>query len=175
MALTLILFLLLSLPLLVFSWPSLRSLEVHGFYRFFAWEAILALILVNLRHWFSDPLSPLHLLSWSLLVGSIFLAVHGFRLLRRVGQPQGDFENTTRLVVEGAYRYIRHPLYASLLCLAGGAWLKHVVPRSTALFAAAAVFLYATARMEEGENLARFGQEYRDYMRRTKMFIPFVF
>jgi protein-S-isoprenylcysteine O-methyltransferase Ste14 len=168
-------FLLLSLPLIIYSWPALRSRGAHGFYRFFAWEAILALIVLNLRFWLADPFSPLHLFAWALLLLSIFLAVHGFRLLRRVGQPQGEFENTTRLVTVGAYRYIRHPLYASLLYLAAGAWLKHVTPASTLLFAIAALFLYATARVEESENLARFGSEYAAYMRQTKMFIPFVY
>jgi protein-S-isoprenylcysteine O-methyltransferase Ste14 len=175
MSLELVLFLVLSLPLVLFSWSALRSREAHGFYRFFAWEAILALILINLREWFTDPFSPLHLLSWALLVLSIFLAIHGFRLLRRVGRPQGSFENTSRLVTQGAYRYIRHPLYASLLCLAGGAWLKQVAPLTVVLFALAAIFLYATAKVEERENLARFGPEYAEYMRRTKMFIPYIF
>jgi protein-S-isoprenylcysteine O-methyltransferase Ste14 len=170
----LLLFLALSLPLLAVSWPALRGRRAHGFYRFFAWEAILALIVLNLRFWFADPFSPLHLLAWALLLLSIFLAVHGFRLLRRVGRPQGEFENTTRLVTVGAYRYIRHPVYASLLCLAAGAWLKQVTPASALLFALAAILLYATARVEEAENLARFGPEYAAYMRRTKMFIPYV-
>jgi protein-S-isoprenylcysteine O-methyltransferase Ste14 len=175
MLLELLPILIFSIPLLIVSWPSLRGRRLHGFYRFFAWEAILALIVVNLRWWFADPFSLLHLLAWALLAGSIFLAVCAFRLLRRVGRPQGDFENTTRLVTVGAYRYIRHPLYASLLCLAGGAWLKHVSLLTTALFVVAALFLYATARVEEGENLARFGEEYGEYKRQTKMFIPFVF
>jgi protein-S-isoprenylcysteine O-methyltransferase Ste14 len=173
-SLELVLFLLLSLPLSLRSWPSLRGRQAHGFYRFFAWEAILALILANLRWWFADPFSPLQLLSWALLAFSIFLAIHSFYLLHRVGKPQGSFENTTCLVTVGAYRYIRHPLYASLLCLAGGAWLKHVAWVSLALFVAAAVFLYATARVEESENLAHFGPEYTGYMRRTKMFIPYL-
>lgn len=168
------LFLLFSLPLLTYSWPSLSGRRAHGFYRFFAWEAILGLIVANLHLWFADPFSPLHLLSWALLLASIFLAVHGFRLLRRVGQPQGEFENTTRLVTVGAYRYIRHPLYASLLCLAGGAWLKQVAPLTTAFFILAILFLFLTAKVEERENLARFGPEYAGYMQRTKMFIPYV-
>ncbi len=174
MPLELILFFILSIPLLAYSWPALRNRRAHGFYRFFAWEAILGLIIVNLRHWFADPFSPLHLLAWALLLVSIFLALHGFWLLRQVGQPQVKFENTTRLVTVGAYRYIRHPLYASLLCLAAGAWLKQVTPLTTALFVLAALCLYATARVEEGENLARFGPEYADYMRQTKMFIPLL-
>jgi protein-S-isoprenylcysteine O-methyltransferase Ste14 len=169
------LFITLSLPLLIYSWPALRNRQAHGFYRFFAWEAILGLIIVNLHYWFADPFSPLHLLAWALLLASITLALHGFWLLRQVGRPQGEFENTIHLVTVGAYRYIRHPLYASLLCLAAGAFLKQVTPLTVVLFAIAAVFLYATARVEEGENLARFGQQYVDYMRRTKMFVPFLF
>jgi protein-S-isoprenylcysteine O-methyltransferase Ste14 len=175
MSLELVLFFVLSIPLLTYSWPSLRKRRAHGFYRFFAWEAILGLIIVNLHYWFADPFSPLHLLAWALLAASITLALHSFWLLRQVGKPQGEFENTTRLVTIGAYRYIRHPLYASLLCLAAGAWLKQVTLLTLALFAIAVIFLYATARVEERENLTRFGQEYADYMHQTKMFIPFVF
>ena len=175
MLVELLLFLVFSLTLLAASWSSLRGRRAHGFYRFFAWEAILGLIVVNLRVWFTDPFSPLHLLAWLLLIGSGLLAIHGFWLLRQVGKPQGGLENTTRLVTVGAYRYIRHPLYASLLCLAGGALLKQVTLLSGALFVAAAFCLYATAKVEECENLARFGPEYASYMSCTKMFIPFVF
>ncbi len=33
-------------------------------------------------------------------------------------------------------------------------------------------FLIATAKAEEKENLARFGEEYSRYLKGTKMFIP---
>ena len=36
------------------------------------------------------------------------------------------------------------------------------------------VALYITARMEEKEMIARFGKEYKEYMKETKMFIPFI-
>lgn len=36
-------------------------------------------------------------------------------------------------------------------------------------------FLAATAHIEERENLDYFGMKYAEYMRRSKMFIPFVF
>jgi protein-S-isoprenylcysteine O-methyltransferase Ste14 len=35
--------------------------------------------------------------------------------------------------------------------------------------------VYLTARTEEAENLAKFGQIYRDYMLKTRRFIPFLF
>jgi protein-S-isoprenylcysteine O-methyltransferase Ste14 len=86
------------------------------------------------------------------------------------------FENTTQLVTTGAYRWIRHPLYASLLALALCAYMKNPFGRWSILLAlGAASLLWATAAAEEKENLQRFGVVYSRYMRSTKRFIPFVF
>src|SRR3990170_427623 len=100
---------------------------------------------------------------------SLFMAMHGFYLLRTLGRPRESFEATTQLVRQGAYRYIRHPLYSSLLWFAWGAFLKEISLFSTILV------LIATARVEEGENLRKFGEGYAAYQRETRMFIPFVF
>lgn len=64
-----------SLPLIYISRASLKKLGSHGFYRFFAWEAILALVMLNLDVWFVDPFSWHQLISWLLLLGSIFLLI----------------------------------------------------------------------------------------------------
>jgi protein-S-isoprenylcysteine O-methyltransferase Ste14 len=125
--LRLILFLALSAGWAWVSRASLMSPPSHGFHRFFAVESILALILLNfesIQPWFGDPFSLRQIVSWPLLVSSGVLAVLGFRLLHTMGRP-GDqerrdeplvgFERTTRLVTTGIYKYIRHPLYGSLL------------------------------------------------------------
>lgn len=171
----LIVFVILSLGIVRFSWPSLRDPRSHGFFRFFAFEFLLGLILLNLGHWFRHPFSPLQILSWILLTSSALLAAHGFCLLRRVGRPSGSFEDTTVLVTQGAYRYIRHPLYASLLFLGWGAFCKDPSLLSSTVVLVASAFLFATARAEEAENLSRFGPGYADYMKTTRMFIPFLF
>src|ERR1035437_5108997 len=179
-----ILFVAASAALLPLSWRSLRDLRTHGFYRFFAFELLLALILKNAPLWFRDPLSPRQLAAWLLGAVSIGLAIEGFRLLRVIGRPAQTaaksanlpFENTTTLVTVGAYRWIRHPLYASLLVLAWGAWLKDPLGAgSVALTMGATAFLLATAIAEERENLKRFGAAYADYCKRTRRFIPFLF
>jgi protein-S-isoprenylcysteine O-methyltransferase Ste14 len=157
------------------SWPSLRDPRSHGFPRFFAFETILALILLNLDHWFSHPFSPLQLVSWSLLFSSLGLAVHGFHLLRVIGRPKGGFENTTTLVMRGAYKVIRHPLYSSLFLFAWGVLFKGPSLLSGALVLTASAFLIATTRVEEAENLRKFGADYALYMKTTRMFIPFLF
>jgi protein-S-isoprenylcysteine O-methyltransferase Ste14 len=168
--------------LVALSWRSFSHPRSHGFFRFFAFEAILLLVVLNAPHWFSRPSAPRQLLSWMLLAGSLFLALHGFHLLRLFGKPTTPaagsltyrFENTTTLVTVGVYRYIRHPLYASALFGAWGAALKKVSPLSIALAVTATAFLVATAKAEERENLDRFGGAYREYMRRTSLLIPFV-
>ena len=170
----LVVFVLVSIFILWFSWASLRDWRRHGFFRFFAFECILALILRNVDVWFDDPFSPMHILAWWLLCTSLFLIVHGVYVLRKMGKPQGNIEQTTALVKIGAYRFIRHPLYASLLYLAWGAFLKQVTWLTVILVLAASIFLFATARVEEDENASKFGGAYVEYMRNTKRFVPFL-
>jgi protein-S-isoprenylcysteine O-methyltransferase Ste14 len=168
--------------LVLLSWRTFRFPDSHGFYRFLAAEAILALIIVNALAWFDDPFTPRQLISWLLLLGSLVLAVHGFVLLHRLGKPKATnghsadfaFEKTTTLICTGAYKYIRHPLYVSLLLLTWGAFLKHVTLVSLLLAAGVTVFLIATALAEEKENLVRFGEAYVTYAKTTKRFIPFL-
>lgn len=146
----------------------------HRFNRLVVFECLLGLIILNAQVWFRNPFSIQQIFSWFALIASLWLAWHGFSLLRRVGAPSEDIENTTRLVTAGAYRYIRHPLYASLLLLGAGILLKGVTLLTAGIFITLLVFLYATARVEEKENLEKFGDHYRQYMTATKMFLPFL-
>lgn len=171
-----------SVTVVGLSWRSLRRPGSHGFPRFFAFEAILALVVLNADGWFFDPWSVRQLVSWVLLTGSIPLALHGFLVLRRAGRPtpppggaaEHHWEYTSELVTTGAYRFIRHPLYSSLLLLTWGAVLKGVDPASLALAATATAFLVLTARADERECVERFGDAYRAYATRTRMFVPFI-
>jgi protein-S-isoprenylcysteine O-methyltransferase Ste14 len=169
------LFIFISILITIFSWNSLKSFRSHGFFRFFAFECILILVLLNSPFWFHHPFSVRQIISWLLLLTSIFLAIHGFYLLGIVGKPRQNFEDTTALVKVGAYRYIRHPLYSSLFIGAWGASLKHISMVSVLLVLLTTGFLIATAKVEEAENLNKFGDEYADYSKASKMFIPFLF
>ena len=164
-----------SVAIVFVSWTSLRNPRSHGFFRFFAFESILALILLNLEHWFSDPFSGLQIVSWLLLISSLILAVHGFYMLSTLGRPKGGIDNTTTLVMRSAYRYIRHPLYSSLLLFGWGVFFKAPSLLGSVLVIITSAFLIATAKVEEAENLRKFGAEYAEYRGITKMFIPFLF
>ena len=167
-------FIILSIFLVIWSWKSLRNRQVHGFYRFFSFESILALIIVNSGTWFTNPFSVIQIISWILLLSSIIMAAQGFYLLHEIGRPKQGIEDTTLLVKTGIYKYIRHPLYSSLILIALGALLKNISLLPAALATVAIIFSVSTAMVEENENLKRFGDEYTHYMNSTKRFIPFI-
>ena len=174
-------FLIASAALGFVSRQTILRLGSHGFYRFIAWEAILGLVLWNLPHWFSEPFSPMQILSWMLLVDSLFVLWFGVsqlmgakRSASRTERELYAFERTAELVTTGIYRFIRHPLYASLLYLAWGAFFKDISWLSIILNFIASAALFATAVADERECLQYFGEAYADYMRHTKRFIPYL-
>lgn len=178
-----ILFAVGSFGLVAISRKSLRYPRSHGFYRFFAWECILGLFLVNVKFWFYDPFAWNQIIAWFLLFASLVPLVLGVHSLRRRGKParqrEGDpsllaFEKTTALVTSGIYHYIRHPLYGSLLLLSWGIHFKHFSWLGISLAVAATGFLIFTAKADEAECVQFFGARYSEYMRHTKMFIPYV-
>ncbi|MGA2625122.1 MAG: isoprenylcysteine carboxylmethyltransferase family protein [Bacteroidota bacterium] len=160
---------------IIFSWMfSIKAGRYHGIYRFFSLESILVLILLCAPVWFARPLGWNQLVSWVILVGAIPLPICGFRALRTAGKPEGQIENTTALVTSGIYRYIRHPLYASLVLLGTGIFFKDITLLTTACAFVNLWAIVATAKTEEHEMLEKFGDEYARYMQRTKMFIPLI-
>jgi protein-S-isoprenylcysteine O-methyltransferase Ste14 len=173
----------LSIPIVILSRASLTRPRSHGFWRFLAWEAILALGLLHVDHWFANPFAWHQLISWFLLIVCCVPVVWGVINLRGRGRPaerrEGDptlvaFEKTTELVTTGIYRYIRHPLYSSLLLLTWGVFFKQPSWLGAGLSIASTVFLVLTALADEAECRSFFGTSYDAYMRRTKRFIPFV-
>jgi len=177
-----ILFGLLSLFILIISWNSLFISRNHGFYRFFSFECIAWLMASNMKAWFINPTHLNQLVSWLLLVVSVVLVLAGFLHMRRKGKPlksrEGKalyaFEKTTELVDTGIFRYIRHPMYASLIFLTWGIYLKGPTLLLTVVAALSSIFLFLTALYDEKECIDYFGESYREYMRKSKRFIPFI-
>lgn len=176
-------FILCSLLLAWLSRHALISPSFHGFYRFFAWESILGLVLLNFSAEAADIYSTDQILSSFFLLVSLGLALYAAALLIFNGKPTLDrqdralfrFEKTSLLVTKGVFKYIRHPMYTSLFLLALGEFFKDVSWVGICLASCAGGFLYLAAKMEEAESLAYFGEAYESYMRKTKRFIPFVF
>jgi protein-S-isoprenylcysteine O-methyltransferase Ste14 len=109
-----------------------------------------------------------------LLALSLYFAVAGFFLLKNIGKPDSNFENTSVLVKKGLYKYIRHPLYLSLFLLGTGIMFKDLHSNQLLLGAVNLIAVYITARIEEREMTDKFGPEYIEYRVETWMFIPFI-
>ncbi len=77
------------------------------------------------------------------------------------------------LVTAGPYRWVRHPIYGGILAALlgsalalGAAWLL--------LLALFGIYFVYGAKIEEKAMLEQFPDEYPAYLKRTKMFVPFV-
>ena len=78
-----------------------------------------------------------------------------------------------QLITQGVYRYIRHPMYASiwLWCVAQGLLLENWLAGWYSLITFALMYFVRTPR-EERMMRESFGQEYEDYMRKTGRLFP---
>lgn len=179
-----IVFLVLTALVVYVSRSSLRHPRSHGFFRFFVFEIVIVMFLLNVSWWFHDPLAWNQLVAWFLLGACLVPLIWGVVLLRSQGKPAEErlsddslvaFEKTTKLVTSGIYGYIRHPLYSSLLLLTWGIFFKHPSWVGGSLGLASTLFLILTTLADEAECVAFFGEEYVDYKRRTRRFIPFIF
>gem|GEM_PF-626131 len=152
-----ILFGIISIPLVIISWRSIFNIKSHGLYRFLSWECIIWLLVSNYRFWFDDPFSIKQIISWISLLFSGYLVISGAILLKKFGK-QGEkrdekelyqFEKTSELIDWGIYKYIRHPLYSSLLFLTWGTFLKNTTNLLLFIAILSSAFLFLTAIFDE--------------------------
>lgn len=95
-----------------------------------------------------------------------------FRSLGISISPTVGTRSNHRLVKSGPYRYVRHPLYS----VGSSLFISYALMADNWFFAALAVlaFVLLAIRLpkEEGQLIARFGDEYRDYIKNTGAFFP---
>jgi methanethiol S-methyltransferase len=117
------------------------------------------------------PMSTLMLAGQGISVILLFVAVLQTDTLSFVGLRQlFEEEKPGKLVIEGFYRIMRHPLYTfGLLIL----WLSpSVTVNSFIVYFALTVYIIVGAYFEERKLLREFGQAYADYRSVTPMIIP---
>lgn len=83
-------------------------------------------------------------------------------------------EGQGNLVTTGIYKHIRHPQYTGLLLLSLGMLIEWATLPLLILFPIM-IALYANlAKKEEKDMIREFGDDYLEYKKNTKMFIPFI-
>ena len=120
------------------------------------------------KFWFAGGIA-------ALLAGSA-LRKHCWRMLGKYFTGDVKIAADQPVIEEGAYRWVRHPSYTGgmLMYLGTGLamtnWLSMVIIGMLTSLA----YVYRV-RVEERALAARIGMPYREYMRRTKRFVPFIF
>lgn len=79
------------------------------------------------------------------------------------------------LATGGPFALVRHPIYAAMDALALGSFAWLPTPLTLAGLVAMAIVGGLRARIEERLLCEAFGERYREYMRRTKRFVPFLY
>lgn len=82
---------------------------------------------------------------------------------------------TETFVINGLYRYVRHPLYLGVVVLVLGWWL--LLDYSFLVFSATFLLLwfnFVVAPFEEKELRATFGEQYTEYSKKVPRMIPFT-
>ncbi|HYZ72935.1 MAG TPA: isoprenylcysteine carboxylmethyltransferase family protein [Chthoniobacterales bacterium] len=80
-----------------------------------------------------------------------------------------------QLKTDGLYRYIRHPSYAGLIASKIG--LVLIFRSAIGLIFVILLFLFLVSRMNDEERFleAHFGEEYRNYRRKTNRLVPRIY
>ena len=100
---------------------------------------------------------------------AVYARIH---LGRNWGMPMSRKEEP-ELVTGGPYAFVRHPIYSGIMLAMLGSAIGASVLWVVLLIVFAPSFVYS-ARREEEVMREQFPAQYPDYMRRTKMIVPFV-
>jgi len=127
-------------------------------------------MLVWLAPLWPPKIIPLIFLSLGILTGLWAIMGMGWPFnVRPQIHPSRD-----KLATHGLYRYVRHPMYLSVLTVAAGLLLQRVNLWSLIAFAGLVVALLMKLHFEEKQLLRKFPQ-YEGYMKKSKKLIPFIY
>ncbi|MBN1375035.1 MAG: isoprenylcysteine carboxylmethyltransferase family protein [Dehalococcoidia bacterium] len=76
------------------------------------------------------------------------------------------------VIRKGVFRFVRHPIYLSEIILYLGLLMIHISLAAACVTVIAMFFLHYISRHEEKLLLARFPDEYRQYMKEVPMWFP---
>lgn len=104
----------------------------------------------------------------------LFWWVH--KILGKNWSPLLEIRKDHKLITEGPYKYVRHPMYTSMWLAVAGFWLissNWVV--GIVAFVTWSILYFIRLPDEEKMMIEEFGQQYENYIKRTKKIIPWVY
>lgn len=108
-----------------------------------------------------------------LIFAGDFLFIRSHRALGKNWSPLLEIRKEHALVTEGPYRFIRHPMYAAIFLIGTGTSLLSANWLVTLAHMISMISMYLVRVSDEEEMMIeQFGDEYREYMRRTGRLVP---
>ncbi|MDP9359997.1 MAG: isoprenylcysteine carboxylmethyltransferase family protein [Acidobacteriota bacterium] len=141
---------------------------------------IIAPLFVSIWTWFvprwviGAPLRVVHPEGWiPVVIGALIAGWCAFEFAwRGVGTP-APFDPPRRLVISGLYRYVRNPMYAGVaILLIGEAWLTARIEILYEMLIALVVVSIFVIAYEERALRSKFGDDYIEYCRNVRRWIP---
>ena len=135
---------------------------------------MIAILILSLAYRASQQHLPVLLLGAFFIVIGSFFGIAGTWALGSNLTPFPKPIDKARLVRNGVYALVRHPLYTSVTFLSAGWALAWQSVSGLAAVLGLALFFVVKARIEERWLREKF-PDYEDYSRQTHKFIPWVY
>jgi protein-S-isoprenylcysteine O-methyltransferase Ste14 len=138
--------------------------------------ALLAACAASFTPWFTIPYPVVSaILGTMMLIAGAVLRRYSFKALGKSFTGTVIASQGQRVVQTGVYRWVRHPSYTAAFLMYTGIGLALASWISVAILFLVHCYLYGVrVAVEEKALLETLGEPYREYMARTKRFIPFV-
>lgn len=130
--------------------------------------------LLHLQFWQSQDIFILKIIGFVLLGISIVIAATAMLTMKILGKPEKGWESTTQLIEKGIFALIRHPIYFAAFLASAGVFLIKVSLFSIIIACVTNISFVLSTIYEDKWDEEKFGEDYRKYKERTKLFVPFV-
>lgn len=137
-----------------------------------------------------DLISNLETFDWNIwrILGAILLSVGGViefwvrMILVNKAKFSNQFStmllkinNDHQLVTKGPFKHIRHPMYTGFVLQGIGIGLLSFSIYGSIFLIIGLAFYIPRIQIEENMLIKKFGNKYREYQKKTKKFIPFIY
>ena len=108
-------------------------------------------------------------------IGIILLVVSGYLAKTGLSIVFGENAQSQGVIRKGVFSFVRHPIYLSEIILYLGLSVLHISLAAVFIWIIAILFLYYISRYEEKLLLAKYGNEYEQYMKVVPMWFPRIY
>jgi len=160
--------------------PKTKQLTLKSLFEFFIHLLSGMFLLVQLLGLSILPFSDNYLIQVfgsAMLIIGIMIAVSARIVLAAnwTGAAEYQIKKGHELVTRGIYRYVRHPIYFSLILSYTGGLIISQTYLFIPFFFVLLYFAYSRGKREEKILIDKFGNKYLNYRKFSKMLIPFIF